>query len=162
MITSVRSSQPKVDGAYNFLPLCNRFFSVHLEAHEHHPHSYVLTPCLLNNYCSAQTRAHLEQDANSRLDPSLWTLGTSLSLHLSNACTSLLVRDALAGDELALTLTHAAVDIDVLCLDVPWTVLGDIDPRVCLPEDIEEEDDRACKIRLEEALGVKVGTADWV
>lgn len=75
-------------------------------------------------------------------------------LHALNAVASLLRGHALAGNE-DLTLPHAAVDIDVLDLNVEWAVRGAGEPAVDLPRKEEEDQKWASKVGLEEGGGCR-------
>ena len=61
-----------------------------------------------------------------------------------------------------LRLPHARVDIDILQPDEHGTVGGALEPAVDLPGKVQEDEQRASKVELEESGGVEVGTADWV
>lgn len=70
-------------------------------------------------------------------------------LHALDAVAPLFGGHALAGDE-NLALPHAAVDIDVPDLNPDWAVRGACEPAVDLPHKVEEDQQWASKVGLEE------------
>lgn len=80
-------------------------------------------------------------------------------LHALDAVAPLFGGHALAGDE-SLALPHAAVDIDVPDLDPDWAVGGASEPAVDLPDKVEEDQEWAGKVILEEDGGSRSVTRD--
>lgn len=62
--------------------------------------------------------------------------------------------------DLKLFLTHSRVDIDVTDFDVQRTVLRNREPRPSLPAKVQNKEEGACKIVLEEVGWVEIGPAD--
>jgi hypothetical protein len=75
---------------------------------------------------------------------------------------ALLISDTFAADHQGLALSHARVDIDVLDLDVQWSVCRELEPGVDLPADIQEDNEGRGQVSLEESLGIEIGATDWV
>lgn len=73
-------------------------------------------------------------------------------LHALDAVAPLFRGHALAGDE-DLALPHAAVDVDVPDLDPNWAVRGASEPAVDLPHKVEEDQQWAGEVGLEESGG---------
>jgi hypothetical protein len=61
-----------------------------------------------------------------------------------------------------LALPHAAVDVDILELDEHGAVDGALEPAVALPAEVQDYEQRAGEVELEESLGVEVRAADRV
>ena len=53
-----------------------------------------------------------------------------------------------------LAVAHAGVQIDVAGADEEGSVGRDLEPRVHLPDDVEEDDQRKSETRLEKSVGV--------
>lgn len=83
-----------------------------------------------------------------------------LVLTILTTCSPIISLDAWPTDELKLSLTHPRVDIDILDLDVKWTLLRMFEPRPALPAKVQNKEEGTCKIILEEDGGVKIGPTD--
>ena len=82
-----------------------------------------------------------------------------LAPQLRDALPTDIIRDVATAD-LHLALAHAGVDIDVADLDVERAVLGDSEPGVDLPGEVEEDEEGAREVVLEEGGDDEVGAAD--
>jgi hypothetical protein len=82
-----------------------------------------------------------------------------LAPQLRDALPAHVVGDVAAAD-LHLALAHAGVDVDVADLDVERAVLGDSEPGVDLPGEVEEDEEGAREVVLEEGGDDEVGAAD--
>jgi len=80
-------------------------------------------------------------------------------LHAFDAVAPLFGGHAVAGDE-SLALPHAAVDVDIPDLDPDWAVGGASEPAVYLPHKVEEDQQGAGKVVLEEDGGSRSVTRD--
>jgi len=61
-----------------------------------------------------------------------------------------------------LPLPHTAVDVDILELDEHGAVDGALEPAVSLPAEVQDNEQGAGEVELEESLGVEVRAADRV
>jgi hypothetical protein len=61
-----------------------------------------------------------------------------------------------------LPLPHTAVDVDILELDEHGAVDGALEPAVSLPAEVQDDEQGAGEVELEESLGVEVRAADRV
>jgi len=92
----------------------------------------------------------LDDGTNNGHGTALEALGLLLApLHALDAVASLFRGHALARDE-SLALPHAAVDVDVLNLDPDRAVRRASEPAVDLPHEVEEDQQWASKVSLEE------------
>ena len=82
-----------------------------------------------------------------------------LVFHLHDSLSSV-IRVGLQPADSNLFLTHPRVDVDVLDFDVEGAMLRNHEPRISLPDSIQEKDEGACKIVLEEDGRVKIWPAD--
>ena len=91
-------------------------------------------------------------------------LNTSLSaliLHLQDTSAPLLLRDTYATDY-TLSLSHARVDINVLCSDEQWTVCWPEEPAIDLPTQVQEDEQRTSEVELKKFVGIQVRAADRI
>jgi len=78
-----------------------------------------------------------------------------LCLHTNNAGMSVVLGNVRSTD-LALDLSHAAVDIDVVRGNPQWSVCWVLEPAVNLPDQEEEDQKRTSEIGLEPVSGTEV------
>lgn len=83
--------------------------------------------------------SHLYDTSDSRHHPVLGALLLVVSFQLLYARTSLVLGNFKAADRRTLLLAHAAVDVDVLDLDVQRAVAWVEEPAVDLPADVQEK-----------------------
>lgn len=78
----------------------------------------------------------------------------ALLLHASNGGTALRLRLAhcRVGYE-ALVVAHAGVDVDLVGRDPEWAVGRYVEPRVYLPDEVEDEDERQSEVLLKKIVG---------
>lgn len=79
-----------------------------------------------------------------------------LILNFGDTLLALLLSKVIPTDELDLSLAHSAVDVDVGDGNVEWTMLLDIEPGVGLPCNVQDDQEGAGKVLLEEVLGVEI------
>lgn len=94
--------------------------------------------------------------ANSALPASL-----PLSRKLRHTSSPVFLRNTLTRNG-SLLLPHARVDINVLGADEERPVSRPDEPGVDLPHEVEEDEEGAGEVGLEEELGVEVGPTDGV
>jgi hypothetical protein len=81
--------------------------------------------------------------------------------HLLNAGPPSRRRNAIATNS-KLPLPHPRVNINILQLDVQGAVGGALEPAVSFPRDVQEQEQGAGEVELEERLGVEIRAADGV
>jgi hypothetical protein len=81
--------------------------------------------------------------------------------HLLNASPSSRRRNTIATNS-ELPLPHPRVNINILQLDVQGAVGGALEPAVSFPRDVQEQEQGAGEVELEERLGVEIRAADGV
>jgi hypothetical protein len=104
-----------------------------------------------------------EHKSEYRLDDTLCpterAVDLLLALHLHDTLPSLVLWRV---DELQLLLAQSLVDIDVLDLDVQRALLRNLEPRPDLPYNVQNKEEGACKVVLEEDGGVEIWPADGI
>ena len=98
-----------------------------------------------------------------RLDESLCMSNNPLlllfALPLRDTLPSVL-RVGMRPADFKLFLTHASIDVDVLDFDVERAMLWNHIPRIKLPDQVEKDDERPCKIVLEEGDNAEIRPSD--
>ena len=102
---------------------------------------------------------NLEYIPHRSLRPTRDAHALVLAPQLRNTLSTHIIRDVAATD-LHLALAHARIDIDIADLDVERAVLGDAEPGVDLPGEVEEDEEGAGEVVLEEGGDDEVGAAD--
>lgn len=103
---------------------------------------------------------HLEDTPDNAHDMVLGSL-LLLGVELVDAGASDLLGNALADAD-GVLLAHASVDVDVLDLSPDGAVVGALDPAPAFPARVEEDEERAGEVGLEEAVGSEGSAADGV
>lgn len=82
-------------------------------------------------------------------------------LHLLDACASCLRVGILATDR-RLRIPHAGVKVNVFDRDPKRAVCWALEPTVDLPNEVQEDEQRASEVKLEESAGIEVRASDGV
>lgn len=110
---------------------------------------------------SNPSRANLEYTPNNAHSIILRRLLLLRSLQLLNTSPPRRGRNPIPTNS-ELPFPHASVDIDILELDEQRAVGGALEPAVKLPPAVQDDQQGAGEVELEESLGVEVGAADGV
>ena len=110
---------------------------------------------------SNPSRANLEYTPNNAHSVILRRLLLLRSLQLFNTSPPRCGRNTITTNS-ELALPHASVDVDILELDEQRAVGGALEPAVKLPPAVQDDQQGAGEVELEESLGVEVGAADGV
>lgn len=111
-----------------------------------------------SNYSSFSS---LEDTPNNTHNLTLPTTPPNLLPQLIHTLPAHLRIRVLAADR-DLAVPHASVDIDLVNGDPQRAVFGALEPGVNLPHEIEEDEQGAGEVEVEEGFDVEVGSADGV